>query len=134
MYLKLICLLQKQKKRLDVIPNIPSWSEAKRERVARVLQDLNYISSEDTDSEEEYGGVGPKPRKVRCLRWESDKLSKYKGTLDEAVLKNSTARQRRGMAKVRRGDSTSTRMPPQTASVWAVRPEYSDVGPLTSTP
>ena len=90
--------------------------------VQTTFKDTSYVSSEESDVEEENGSQ-KKVRRVRCLTWESKNLKTVKHRLDSHYQSMLTPSQKASMVPVIKENSLqSNRVKPSRAPLtgWAV--------------
>lgn len=83
------------------------------------------MSSEDSCSDDEQiePGPGPKPRKIRRLKWERTKLKNIKNVLDVYIRTTMKPSQRRLSARTLISNVKSDRPMPKGVPSWAGRKE-----------
>ena len=84
---------------------------------------LEFMSSEESEEEDEDTRTGPPKRHIKRLQWERSKLRTIKALLDATYQARMSSRQKRIAAKVLRvaGQNLSTRPLPNNCPSWAGR-------------
>ncbi|CAH1787917.1 unnamed protein product, partial [Owenia fusiformis] len=116
-------LTRKLKSRKDALGMLESeWSETKIARVGAILTE-EYISSDEEDINEEDSSLKPncRPKLVKKLTWESDRLCKVKQALDEKYRSKLSKASKKNFAKSTRGKATSIREAPENAPSWTLK-------------
>lgn len=113
--------LQKLEHRLATPETTPLREEDKQKTLQLLSSPsaLHYISSEESDGD--FSGTGPRPRKVIKLSFERTKLRNIKAALDDHRRKSMTENQKRTAAVVRQSEEVSERKAPEGSPRWAVR-------------
>ena len=113
---------QKLNKRQSALSSA-NLKEQHRERLSLLFKRsdaVSFMSSEESEAEDEQPPNGPRSRVTKSLPWESKRLRKLKKKLDKTAHSSLNESQRRLCGKVSRGGTVSQRPLPRNAPEWAV--------------